>query len=44
MRELEFHDPIVIANFNNEDQKEKTIEWDRDTCTCDDGPTDAYGN
>ena len=43
MRELDFHDSTVLARFNNEDQTNKKIEWNRDTCTCDDGPTDAFG-
>lgn len=44
LRELEFHDPSVKAKFDKEEPQARVIEWNRDICTCDDGPTDAFGD
>ena len=42
MREIDFHEQTVIEKFINE-LKPVNSEWSREACTCDDGPTDAYG-
>ena len=42
LREVYFHDPGVINRFTRNETIYK--EWQRDTCTCDAGPTDAYGD
>ena len=41
LREVEYHDSDVIERFKNDNVKENV--WNRETCTIQSGPTNAFG-
>ena len=44
LREIEYHDSDVIERFKNENLKENINDvWNRETCTIQSGPTNAFG-